>query len=212
MRNLLALSLAALAACSYTEEKPGVAVHVDGLPQNADHLEATLTDVSSPKVKRTPVFGPGSSSSIDVVFPEPAAGAYQVDVTAFNRDNTTLAQGSATATFPAQADVQLTLRSSGVVGTYGAPCNNVGGSASQCLSGLECKTYQSGDLGVCTRTCASAPDCNGISPAATCDAFPGGAQSYCQWDCTAAGQSACPTGLTCRLAPNSGGKSYCQGT
>ena len=113
MRFLLAAL--SLAACTYEAEKPAVSVHIDGVPAEVDHLDvrlsdSTTTDPAHPKFERFPHFGLSAQPSIDLVFPEPASGAYHVDVDAFGNGSTAaIAKGHSdpAAAYPATTSVQV---------------------------------------------------------------------------------------------------------
>jgi hypothetical protein len=122
--------LALLAAsCSYDAENASIFVHVDGIPQQADHLNVVVTPsdtsvagknncgaevtVASSVTCYRPSFQPGAlpGGAIDLAFSAPAsAGTFTVAITASDRQLTQLAQGSIpTTSLPGPVNLQVTL-------------------------------------------------------------------------------------------------------
>jgi hypothetical protein len=204
------LALALSCACTYAEEKAGVFLEVANVPSAADGLVVTVTDSLGNIKTYKPAFPPQSldGGPLEMAFAAPAQnGTVTAAVVAMLKDQQ-LAQGSVSGTYTAPTDLhlQLTLGAAST-GTYAVKCN---ANATCSALPLECKNYgNSGEIGVCTKTCSSAADCTGTTPAATCVPFLATTTSYCQWDCTATG-SLCPPGLLCKPAGTTA-KSYCTG-
>ncbi len=214
----LALALAgAYGACSYDELKPAITVVIHNIPSTVDHLTVVLSDSSSSSLTRTPSFGIGSLSDLEVVFPAITSnGVVTIVVTALDHDQSPLATATLTGNYQGPGlllEAALVVQT-GFVGAFGAPCGN----NSFCGTGLACTKYTGTDIGLCTRGCGGAsPACDAIPAGASCQPFKAAAgQGVCQWECDNAdggANLACPTGLTCGAQISIGGatKRFCQG-
>ena len=216
----LALALAltgAYSACSYDELKPAITVVVHNIPSTVDHLTVVLSDSGAGTLTRSPSFGIGSITDLEVVFPAITnTGVVTIVVTAFDRDQSPLAAATLTGNYQMpglQLETTLVVQT-GFVGAFGAPCGN----NPPCGNGLTCTKYTGTDIGLCTRNCGGgAPACDTTPVGASCQPFKTAAgQGVCQWECdnTDGGANlACPAGLTCGSQISIGGvaKRFCQG-
>jgi hypothetical protein len=129
MRNIVFIAVLLLSACSYSEETAQVDVTVDGIPAGADHLDVVVTPSDTSVTGRNcssaltpappsnatcyrPSFQPGAlaTGSLVLDFAAPsAAGTFTVDISASDRTQTSLAQGSVSGTLPGPSDLQVTL-------------------------------------------------------------------------------------------------------
>jgi hypothetical protein len=208
------LALAGLySACSYDQLQAGIVVTVHNIPLTADHLEVVLNDSGVGSLTRSPAFGIGSLTDLEVVFPPIVTnGTVTIKATAKDHDQSELATVTITGSYQGTLlPLEATLvPQTGFVGTFGAPCGNNG----TCGTGLACQKYTTTDTGVCTQTCASASACATGPAGASCQTFKGSTgQTFCQWECDNADGGAnlpCPTGLACG-AQVPGGKKFCQG-
>src|SRR4051794_40663069 len=117
MRKLILIAVL-LSACSYSEEKSDIALHVAGIPADADHLVVVLTpsdtsvagrncpaEVTAPSnaICYRPSFQPDAlhPPALDLAFAAPSpTGTVKIDVTAEDRNFTQLATGSTTLNLP----------------------------------------------------------------------------------------------------------------
>jgi hypothetical protein len=219
-----ALALAgAYSACSYDELKPAITVVIHNIPATVDHLTVVLNDSANGSVTRTPSFGIGSFSDLEVVFPAVtssgalATGVVTIVVTALDHDQSPLAAVTLTGNYtgPGLVVEGTLVVQTGFVGSFGAPCGN----NSFCGNGLTCTKYSGTDIGLCTRDCGGASAaCDAVPSGASCQPFKAAAgQGICQWECDNAdggANLACPTGLSCGSQITIGGvaKRFCQGS
>lgn len=123
------------AACSYDAEKADVTLRVDGIPNDADHLDVVVTPSDATVTGKNcgsnvsatnatcyrPSFQPVETGSplrsIDMAFAAPAtAGTFTVSVTAASRDCPSvcvgggLATGTVSGTLPGPVDLHVTLQ------------------------------------------------------------------------------------------------------
>jgi len=128
MRLFLVALLAA--SCSYDAENASIFIHVDGVPQQADHLNVVVTPSDTSVAGKNncgtevtvpgnatcyrPSFQPGAvpGGAIDLAFSAPAsAGTFTAAITASDRQLTRLAQGTIpTTTLPGPVHLQVTLQ------------------------------------------------------------------------------------------------------
>ena len=129
MRPVLIAALVAT-GCSYTEEVADIFVHVDGIAQEADHLEVRVTpsDVTvtgknncapttilPSETCYRPSFQPVDSTeplrAIDLAFAAPAkAGTFTLTITAYDRTQVAHGVGlTPPATLPGPVNLQVTL-------------------------------------------------------------------------------------------------------
>lgn len=129
MRTLLLAMALCASACSYSEETAQIFVHVDGIPAGADHLDVVLTPsdttvagkncpstlTPAPASNATcyrPSFQPGAfgGGSLDLAFAQPAAaGSFTASISAADRAQTPLAQGTVSGALPGPVNLQVTL-------------------------------------------------------------------------------------------------------
>jgi hypothetical protein len=126
MRKLILIAVL-LSACSYSEEKADITLHVAGIPADADHLLVVLTPSDTSVTGRNcpaeagaaanatcyrPSFQPNALNppALDLAFVQPSAtGTVKIDVTAEDRNFNQLATGTTTLTLPAPPPAQITL-------------------------------------------------------------------------------------------------------
>ena len=128
MRGLFLVALMT-AACSYSEETPQVFIHVDGIPQAADHLDVVVTPsdttvagknctssqaAASSATCYRPSFQPAETSaprSLDLAFAAPATtGTFTVAITASGLQLLQPVQGTTPPTaLPGPVHLQVTL-------------------------------------------------------------------------------------------------------
>ena len=129
MRPLLLLSLLA-ASCTWDPEVAEIFVHVDGIAQQADHLEVVVTPSDTAAVGKNNCGGTGLATnvtcyrpsfqpvddtaalrSIDLAFVAPSrTGTFTLNITAFDRDEVAHGVGAtAPATLPGPVNLQVTL-------------------------------------------------------------------------------------------------------
>jgi len=228
-RTALCALVAALAGCNYSRFQGAIEIDVTGIPQSAVRAELVVTDSTGVVTKREPSFGAGVyvDTPLILTLPPIAPGAYSLQLTAYDVDDTPLAcvggapcTASQTASYtPATGPdeplpvVDVALSASGLQGTYGTPCILTGTGINTCSGDLVCKQYTASDQGICTHSCNGSATCEQTPPGATCEAFLGvAANQFCQYECEADG-GGCPAGLTCGAAQSaSGGKRFCQGS
>lgn len=127
MRNFLLVALLAAAACSWSEEQAQILLRVDGIPQEADHLDVVLTPsdtgvkgancpttvTSAPNsICYRPSFQPGALNppGLDLAFAQPSAsGTFSIAITASDRAGTSLASGTVSGNLPGPVNLQVTL-------------------------------------------------------------------------------------------------------
>lgn len=213
-----AVALGFTGACAYTEQKPDIALRVDGLPQSAVRAEVALRTSTNEEKRFKPRFGV-HGGSIDLQLAAPSSGSYTVtaEVSAYDvLDNLvatgTVSSAGAVTIPPADGNpvaLQLALASIASDGAFAARCIVGDGGVQSCGTGLICVQYQgAASRGVCTQTCTgicpSSP-----APASQCLANGGG--QACQWQCNLGdgGTSPCPPGLQCLAQVNTTNK-FCQ--
>ena len=129
MRPLLIAALLAT-GCSYTEEVADIFVHVDGIAQDADHLEVIVTPsdtsvtgknncaptvLSQPSATcYRPSFQPVDATeplrAIDLAFVAPAkSGTFTLNITAYDRTQVAHGVGASAGTLPGPVNLQVTL-------------------------------------------------------------------------------------------------------
>ena len=126
MRALLLLLLLPV-ACSYPEETAQIFVNVAAIPSTADHLDVVVTPsdttVAGKNCPSTPTPAPNATcyrpsfqpeslntGSLDLAFAAPAtSGSVKVAVTAFDRNQSPLAQGTISGPLPGPVNLQVTL-------------------------------------------------------------------------------------------------------
>ena len=127
MRKLILIA-ALCASCTYTEEKADIFLHVSNISVDADHLVVVLTSsdasvaghgcpstvTSAPNsICYRPSFQPHSlvPPELDLAFTQPSAtGTVKIDVTAQDRNLTSLGTGTVTLNLPTPAPAQMTLQ------------------------------------------------------------------------------------------------------
>jgi hypothetical protein len=129
MRKALLIAALLASACSYSEETAQIFVHVDGIPASADHLDVVLTPSDTSVASKNcssaltpapasnaicyrPSFQPESlaSGSLDLAFAQPAAaGTFTVAISASDRTQSQLAQGTVSGAMPSSVSLQVTL-------------------------------------------------------------------------------------------------------
>ena len=128
MRALFLLLLLPV-ACSYPEETAQIVVTVAAIPSTADHLDVVVTPSDTTVTGKNcpstltpppaqyatcyrPSFQPESlnTGSLDLAFAAPAAsGSVTVAVTASDRNQSALAQGTISGALPGPVNLQVTL-------------------------------------------------------------------------------------------------------